>query len=211
MDAREPQRQEKGRVLQEGNNVIAHHHQATALVVIEDLNAGMATKSVSRDIDLIQLLLERIHHQLVNRKCQGVVIVSQPSGDRSTESKFLAGCVETLKCGTDYVKPDRIALSVLTSSSRFIRLLQLADVITSCSTAYVGGESRFSPPVFKEIKQIFPKESGRISGVGLKLHPDLKYANLYHWLVGDDIFWKHSTGLPLPWPEIPYNTAPDVE
>ncbi len=191
--------------------MLARDYQSTALVVIEDLNAGMATQSVSRDIDLIRLLLERIHHQLAGRKRQGVVIVSQPSGDRNTESKFLASCVETLRSGTDYVKPDRIALSVLTSSPRFIRLLQLADVITSCSTAYVGGENRFSPPVFAEIKQMFAKESGRIGGVGLKLHPDLKYANLYHWLVGDDTFWKRSTGYPLPWPRIPYSAGPNVK
>ena len=78
---------------------LALSHNATALVIIEDLNAGMATRAKSRDIDLIQLLLERIHRDLAKRKCHGVVIVSQPSGDRSTESKFLAGCVETLKSG----------------------------------------------------------------------------------------------------------------
>lgn len=191
---------------------LARDCSAIALVVIEDRNSQMASrKAKSRDIDLIQLLLERFHNQLVCRQCHGIVIFSQPTGDRGSENKFLASCVETLKSGTDFVKPDRVALSILSSPPRFIRLLQLADVITSCSTAFVAGEDRYSPPVFEEIKTIFAKETSRIGGIGLKLHPDLKYANLYYWLLGDETFWKHGSGITLPWSRMPYSTSPIVK
>lgn len=183
--------------------------KATAIVIVEDTNCDTATKAKTHDIDLIQLFLERAHHELVARECSGIVIVAQPGGNRGTENKFLAHCLETLKCGTDYLKPDRIALSVLSSPPKFIRLLQVADVITSCTTAFVAGEDEFSPPVFDIVKQILVNENGRIGGFGLKIHPDMKYANLYHWLVGDSHFWKHSLGVPLPLKGYPYSSSPN--
>lgn len=120
--------------------------EATATIIIEDNSYDTATEAETPDIDLIQLFLERAHHQLVAKGCGRIVMVAQCSGDRRIENKFLAKCLETLKCGTQYVKPDRIALSVLSSPPKFIRLLQVADVITSCTTAFVAGENEFSHP-----------------------------------------------------------------
>jgi hypothetical protein len=187
---------------------LAREAEATAIVIIEDTDCGTAPKAETHDIDLIQLLLERAHHELVARGCSGIVIVAQPSGDRTTETKFLANCLETLKCGTDYLKPDRIALSVLSCPPKFIRLLQVADVITACTTAFVAGQDEFSPPIFDTVKQLLVNENGRIGGFGLKIHPDMKYANLYHWLVGDSHFWKHSLGVPLLLKGYPYSAGP---
>jgi hypothetical protein len=42
------------------------------------------------------------------------------------------------------------------------------------------------------------RDGGRIGGIGLKIHPDFKYANLYHWLVGNTHFHRGSTGFPMP-------------
>jgi len=182
-----------------------------AIVIIEDLKSRKADRNApSREIDLINLLLERIHHEFIRRQCHGIVIVSQPSGDRQYERKFLSSCAETLARGTDYVKPDRIALSILTSPPKFVRLLQLSDVVASCTTSYVSGENQYSPPVFEYIKPIFAKENGRVGGAGLKLHPDFKYANLYYWLVNDSHFWKNNLGLPLPMANYKYATSPLV-
>ena len=182
---------------------------ARATVIIEDSTCGRATKANTAEIDLIQLFLERAHHQLVARQCNGIVIVSQPGGDRRAENKFIADCVETLKCGTDYVKPDKI-VTVLCSAPKFLRLLQVADLVTSCTTAFVSGESSFSPPVFNLIKQTFVSELGRVGGVGLKLHPDFKYVNLYHWLLGDSHFVRFMQGFPMPLPHRPYCSDPFV-
>jgi len=159
-------------------------------------------------MDVTLLFLERAHHQLNARQCNGIVIVSQPSGDRKSESEFLASCAEALRRGTQYVKLDRIVLNVVPSPPKFIRLLQVADVVTSCTTAFVGGESSFSPPVFDGVKRMLAKELGRIGGVGLKIHPDFKYANLYHWLVGDTHFIRFMEGFAFPLSDHPYSSDP---
>jgi hypothetical protein len=85
-----------------------------------------------------------------------------------------------------------------------VRCLQAADLITASVTAFVAGENKFSPPVFAAILPLFPKDFGRIGGLGLKIHPDFRYANLYHWLLGDSHFVRHQVGSPLPFEKSPY-------
>jgi hypothetical protein len=41
-------------------------------------------------------------------------------------------------------------------------------------------------------------ELGRCGGVGMKIHPDFRYANLYHWLLGDEFFARYMSAVPLP-------------
>lgn len=179
-------------------------------VIIEDTNSATATGVESAEMDVTMLFLERAHHLLSSKGTEGIIIISRPGGDRSSENRFLTACLETLQSGTDYVKPDRIALNVLSSPSIFIRLLQVADIVTSCTTAIVAGETQYSPPIFNVVKRLFTKELNRIGGVGLKLHPDFKYANLYHWLLGDSTWWKHSTGIPLPQDSCQYSSDPFI-
>jgi len=179
--------------------------EVKAIVVIEDTKSATATGSSSHDMDVTQLFLERVQNQFCGRSTTGIVVIARPSGDRKAEDKFLSSCVETLQSGTKYVKPDRIILNPLSSSPNFVRLLQVADVVTSCTTAVVSGETRFAPPIFNTVRDLLVKEGSRCGGIGLKLHPDLKYANLYHWLVGDTTFWKGNVGLPLPLPKLPYS------
>jgi hypothetical protein len=99
----------------------------------------------------------------------------------------------------------------LTGDSKNTRLLQLADLIVGCTLAYVSGEDEYSPPLFEgQIKGMLREEGGRIGGVGLKLHPDFSYANLYHWLLDDESFWKNMIGQALPMKGWPYvNSASD--
>jgi len=70
--------------------------------------------------------------------------------------------------------------------------------VTGCVGARVAGEHTFSPPIFEMVKPLFRRDAGRTGGVGLKIHPDLRYLNLYHWLVGDDVFLKGWGAYPLP-------------
>ena len=37
-----------------------------------------------------------------------------------------------------------------------------------------------------------------MAGIGLKLHPDFVFVNLYYWLLGESHFFKMNCGLPLP-------------
>jgi hypothetical protein len=85
--------------------------------------------------------------------------------------------------GTRYVQFDRIAINLLCTQSRFVRLLQCADVVTSCVTAYVGGESLWSPRVFAAIKPLLHSSGGRIGGCGIKFH-DTRHRNLLPLVVG---------------------------
>lgn len=190
---------------------IAKDAGAKAIVVVEDTGYKTAISGAKREVDLINLFLERAHWELSRKNCRGIVIVSQPSGGRKAENKLIADCVETLRFGTDYVNFERFPLSVFSASHKFIRLLQLADIVTSCTTAFVAGESNFSPPIFQVIKQMMPGDSQRKGGFGLKIHPDLQYVNLYHWLLGDRIFWKGSTGLHMPLSNFPYSANPDTQ
>jgi hypothetical protein len=43
-----------------------------------------------------------------------------------------------------------------------------------------------------------------IQGVGLKLHPDYVFANLYYWLLGERYICEGHAGYPLPIARFPY-------
>lgn len=179
-----------------------------AIVVVSDTQYR-TTGSASHEVDLVKLFLERAHWQLKGNQASGLIIASQPSGDRRAENKFLTSCLETLKDGTEYVEFETIPLGVISCPPKFIRLLQLADIITSCTTAYVSGESNYSPPIFDGLLKLFANDGRRIGGVGLKIHPDNVYCNLYHWLLGDKMLWRGSVGMGLPFPRFPYSEGPD--
>src|SRR4051812_33178397 len=86
--------------------------------------------------------------------------------------------------GTAYSALARLALAVATDS-QLSRLVQLADVVTSCTASIVGGERRFAPKVFEAgVLPLLRRDYGCVGGRGLKLHPDYRYRNLYHWLLG---------------------------
>lgn len=170
---------------------------AFAAVVVVDVEASPATNANSPEEDATRLFLERASNRFSDRH-GGVVIVDRPSGGRSEENKFLASCIEHLEDQATFAVPERFAIPPIATQSRLIRLLQAADVITSCTLAYVGGESRWAPGLFERIRPMLARELGRAGGVGLKIHPDFRYANLYYWLLGDDVWVKRGGGVSLP-------------
>jgi uncharacterized protein DUF3800 len=194
------------------NNVVneAALAGATALVVIEDTTYQRATNAANNELDVTRMFLERAEHLFRRNHDDGVIIVDRPGGGRVNEDKFLLDCVETIQSGTQYVKPERIALNALSGSSRLLRILQIADIITGCTTSLVAGEARYAPVIFSIIKRILYTENGRIGGVGLKIHPDFRYVNLYHWLLGDEYFWRFQVGTPLPMPKRPYHASANI-
>ena len=198
---------------------LAAARNVSAVVIIEDTNCDTATPACARhEDDATALMLERVNWCLRRKETDGIIaggtdgiiIADRPGGARRDEDKFLANCLESIQSTTLYLRPTRIALNVLSTSSHLIRLLQLADVVCSCTTAVVAGEASFSPPIFEHIRPLLHSDSGRIGGVGLKLHPDFRYANLYHWLLGDAYLTRGNTGRPLPDQRYPYSTSPVV-
>ncbi|HHV63161.1 MAG TPA: DUF3800 domain-containing protein [Firmicutes bacterium] len=188
---------------------LAVKKDAKAIIIIEDTRFKTATGAATPELDVTQMLIERVHNLLEQLDSEALIIVDRPSGDRREEDKFLANCVDTLQNGTVYVRPERIALNVLSAPSKFHRLLQLADVVTSCSLAFVAGENRFAPRIFDAVKRLLDRGVGRVGGIALKIHPDLRYANLYGWLLGDSDFTRHGVIYSLPAKNFPYATSPD--
>jgi hypothetical protein len=179
-----------------------------AVVVICDKTCSPATDAESPELDVTQMLLERVHNQVGSPRAPGFVVVATPPGDRTAETHFLKNCLETVRQGTRYATLDRIAL-VLSTPAKLSQLLQVADVVTSCTLAAIAGEAKYAPPLFEEIRGLLRSELGRIGGTGLKIHPDGRYANLYHWLLGDTVLVRYPSGFPLPAASLPYASAPD--
>ncbi|MBI3953269.1 MAG: DUF3800 domain-containing protein [Chloroflexi bacterium] len=188
---------------------LAKANGTKAIVVAEDSSGRTATPGAKTpELDVVKLLLERINIQAQNKTVAASVMFSRAGGDRKAEDQFVADCIETIQSGTDYVRDFSRIVSMASLSPKNDRLLQLADVVTSCTTAIVSGEKQFSPLIFPSVRDILHKAT-RIGGVGLKIHPDYKYANLYHWLVEDEWFQKAGLGVKLPLPDRPYATSPD--
>lgn len=190
---------------------LTEKHGAKASVVIEDTNRRPAMSDKSPEEDVVCMFLERVDNKFRLSGEEGIVVVDRPSGGRVDENKFLQNCSETILSGTQYVRPEHIALNVLSSPAAHVRLLQVADVVTSCTLSFASGENKYSPPVFEAIKRLLLRDLfGRVGGIGLKIHPDLRYANLYHWLVGDGYIRKGNVEIPLPIKRFPYSADPDI-
>lgn len=190
---------------------VAGEAGATAIVVMEDTTKRKANAdAVSREEDVTLMFLERAHSQLSGDR-DAMVVFDRPGGDRRAESKFLEATLARLRGGTAYSKLDRLALAVSTDS-KLSRLVQLADVVTSCSTSYVAGETRFSPRIFKQgVLPLLREDHFCKGGRGLKIHPDMRYGNLYHWLLGDEMFVRFPSGIQLPSKRFSsYRESPDA-
>lgn len=171
---------------------------AKAIVVIEDTNARKASAaSKSHEEDVTLMFLERAHAALGFEE-HAIIVFDRPGGNRKSEDEFLARCMARIREGSEFTKMDKLAL-VLATDSKLSRSLQLADVVTSCATAYIAGETKYSATVFEQgILPLLREDFGCKGGRGLKIHPDKRYGNLYHWLLGDRHFVRYQTGDPLP-------------
>lgn len=178
---------------------------ARGIVVIEDTNHDLAiAEAGNHEMDVVGMFLERANNQLRARNRHGVVVFDRPTGGRKEETRYLVRCLEALQTGTRFVKPDRIAINALTTASELVRLLQMADILTSCSVSYVSGEPRFSAATFESIRPMLCEGWIGCGGTGLKIHPDYNYVNLYHWLLGDERFKKRTMVFGLPIDGRPY-------
>jgi hypothetical protein len=174
-----------------------------AIVVASDVQSNHPRKCSSHEHFIVQLLIERIERLAASAGRDAVIVFDRPGGAKAQEDDFLAQCLETIQDGTPYVRPERIALNALSTSSHFIRLLQTADLFTGCVMAYMSGEGKYSPAQMAAIKPMLAGEVGKIGGFGIKIYPN-RYMNLYHWLFGDTHKWQGNWGIPLPFVNLPY-------
>lgn len=187
----------------------AHDREVRALVVMEDTRKKTATGAKTPELDVTKMFLERADVEFGRHSTKGVVVVDRPGGDRHQEEVFLGECLETLQGGTEFWKGAH-TLFVVSAPSKLVRLLQLADLVTSCTCAYMGGETPWAARTFATISPMLCRWQGNVGGTGVKLHPDFRYANLYHWLLGDPQLRRGDAASPLPIPGRPYARNADT-
>jgi hypothetical protein len=187
----------------------AKKHDVQTLAVLTECGVSFATKQAKdHEQDTVYMLLERFNAMLGFGEL-GVAVAARPSGGRGDEDMFLRACEGVRRMGTDYSKLDKLALNVLTMQASESRLLQLADLVIATSGAMVSGNDKFATAIWPSVACLFREEGWRKGGVGLKVHPDYSYVNLYHWLLGDDTFWRFNTGHPLPMKGRPFYKSAD--
>lgn len=184
-------------------------HQAKVLVIISDCDSRTPSDCSTHEIFVTKMLMERVNNLAVSAGSTAIIVVDRPGGGITQERKFLSECLATLQNGTHYVVPAQIAINPISTDSHLIRSLQAADLIVGCTTAVVAGQTTLAPTIFEAIKPILARELGRAGGVGVKLHPDFKYLNLYHWVLGDDTWIRSMNGWPLPYSGRPYSKGPN--
>lgn len=179
-------------------------HGIEAIVVVEDTTYAVAAGRETHEQDAVVLLLERVNRSLRRLEARGVVFADRPGGGRHEEEAFLASCLETLVAGTAFMTFDCVA-AIATSISRLDRLAQLADLVTAATTSAVAGYMREDTAVLGEMLPLFRRGHARVGGSAVKIHPDMRYVNLYHWLFGDPEYLRVGRlGFTLPSPRHPY-------
>ena len=166
---------------------VLNKHNAVAVVAIWD--CGRTTlKGIDAFEKCVDFVFERMSIHLAKNDSYCLIIADRPGGGKTQEETFLNTFIERLETGTEYVPPDRVLLNILTTPSKMVRQLQLADLITSISTAMVAKKYKYAKSNFEKIKPLLMKNSyGYIGGTGLKLFPD-QLINLYHWIIEEDSY-----------------------
>ena len=189
----------------------AEHHGARVLVV--SWAQGRSSLKTEEAFDrVLDYTFERVSLHLNSIDQEGLLISDRPGGGRKDEDKFLEHFRIRTQFGTGFVPPERVLLNVLTTDSKMVRLLQVADIVVGATTAMVGGLYDYAPPVYDHIRPMFVTNSlGQIGGCGLKIAPD-RLENLYYWLLGE-LEYKTTAGrraLHLPDRARPYGREENV-
>ena len=132
-----------------------------------------------------------------------VVIADEPGGGPANQRAWLAETLPLTDEGTEYTKPDRIVLPIVTAPSHHIPHLQLADLIAGATTAAVAGNPHALALKPQLMTLAHRNNRGRVGGAGLTLWPPELY-NLFHWLYDDDTYIRANSGWTLPDPRLPY-------
>ena len=171
----------------------------SAVVIIEDVDIPEHWQPLERTI--LSWLYERIEKCLKRHNTQGVVISDRPGGGTPEHDKWLKDTLDLTEFGTRYVAAERVVLPIVTSPSKHLRQLQLADLIVGATTAAVAG-NRYATAMAPLLRKLAHTDQvGVAADVGIKLYPrDLN--NLHHWVFGEPNYQDatHDRGCRLPNP-----------
>lgn len=187
---------------------LAKQSEVEALVIISNIRSKPVVNYLSdHKFATFAALLERINML----DSYSIVISDQPGGGPRNNKKLLDNCKRLITKGTPFQDMKKISINVVTTLSRYNRLLQLADVVTSCTLSYISGENKHSPPLFKQhIIPLVRRHNARYGGAGIKIHPAYLYVNLYHWLLGDKYYTEDGRLYLLPIQDRPYSDSPTI-
>ena len=184
-------------------------HEIRSIVVI--LDHGAAYKSLTQAAvgkELLKWLFERVAMHLNDHNDIGVMIADKPGGGSVEETRWLASTLTLTNDGTEYVKPGRIVLPVMTAPSHHVPHLQLADLVVAASTAAVA-RRKSGLDLMQLLRQLAHRHPihGHVNGIGIVLYPQ-ELINLYYWAFGEEFAFKASrnTGPALPKRGFPYDT-----
>jgi len=181
-------------------------HNARALIVSCDEALSKIPRNWAEK-DCVEYALERYSKYCNDNNMSGLIITDVPRGDRRSEYQFLEETWENLTSGNNYVLQDALIPFVLTAASKYVRHLQLADLVVGVTTAMVAGAEEYSAPLFPLVKTLLLTNatSGLIGGTGLKVFKG-ECHNLYHHVLGEDRYFRYGTGecRDLPDPKLPY-------
>lgn len=185
---------------------VAADYAPSTFVTILDNEYNPLEGAESHEMCALTLTLERFN-KLINTGESGIVIVDRPGSDKGSAEQYLLDCAELVAGGSRYAS-FKFACPIVSMPFRLSRILQLADLVVSITTAYVAGSSQ-AAKFFPYLEPLIRTDRGRKGGVGVKIHPDSRYANLYHWLLKDDHFHRYNRPQPMPLPKYPYARGPD--
>ena len=176
-----------------------------ALVIVWD--TGRTTLKGERAFEkCLDFAFERLSVNLSKRNEKAIIVADRPGGGKKQEDGLLSNFLDRVQTGTTYSVPDWCLLNILTTPSKLLRQLQLADLVTGITTAMVAGQYKYAAPLFEGIQpMLIQNHFDHVAGTGLKLFPDA-LMNVYHWVLKEDYFWKvgHGSGFAIPTGGFPY-------
>ena len=176
-----------------------------AIVVVLD-EGRMVLEGARAFAEAAKYLFERVTTHLSKRDSHCIMVADRPGGGKKEEERFLSDFLKRVQDGTEWVRPEHVLLNILTTPSKLLRHLQLADVIVGATTAMVAGHYKYARPVFDQVQpMLITNYLDTVGGTGLKLFPD-GLVNIYHWVLGEDTYWRvgMNTGWSLPNPDFPF-------
>ena len=134
--------------------------------------------------------LERVSNQLGYDGGEAIIIADRPSGGRREAEAFLEQFIDHLTSEHNHMVENTFALTLLTGPSKFLRQLQISDLVVSITAAMVAGQTLYAREYWDLVQQLLLRgNNGRIGGTGLKVYPD-QLINLYHWLLGEEVYTR---------------------
>lgn len=185
---------------------IAQEYDLFAIVALCELGTPPVDGAQSHEMSALIMTMERFH-TAIGASDTGMIIIDRPAGDKADEESYLATCADIAAVGSGYAKFTKLACPIVSMPFSLSRILQIADLIVSITTAHFAGRAS-AAEFFPLVLPFFKSNDGRRGGVSVKVHPDIKYRNLYHWLLEDELFVRGGRGMSMPLMKSPYAKSP---